>query len=523
LKEVLFLGAGASVEAGVPGAFAMTDKILANLRSKARFGKHAHALSFVVGGLLFEAGKKNSNPLQPAVNVEDLFNAVQLLAERSTLEAAPFIGSWHSFLDELDTIYPSQPSGNLQRLIFDAVAKQILSAISQRPPSFASKKIDNSLASTINKTIQAALKNRSISLGSSDSVGNTVERYITELTDKWSSKLKSPSLSGSDKIAEQIKGQIKASHARSGEGRIFSETTELMIAALKDLVWIEDARKTAYLSPILNVLDIQKHLVVATLNYDNSVELLASSQSLSCDTGISNWSTNGRFNLSDPGLHLIKLHGSIDWRRDYEQTAIPQMPTVKIRQLGPEDVKRPELRPAVIFGNRNKLTAEGPFLDLLKAFQDELATAQILTVVGYSFRDSHINVYISQWLNTDANRVLRVVNGPNFNQEMIDASDTPAYVRELLRFAFANPDRVRILAEYAGEGLKKLYGAREFKASEAISHTTQPALERISDDVPIVEQPPFEMEADDMTDAPSESGEDEQNVGPKPPSVRSEL
>ena len=275
--------------------------------------------------------RKTPNPLQPAVNVEDLFNAVQLLAERGTLEAAPFIGSWHSFLEELDKIYPSQRSGNLQRLIYDAVAKQILSAFSQSPPSFASSKIDNAIASTIKKTIEAAVKNRSISSSSSDSVGNAVERYIKELTEKWSNKLKSPSMSGSDRIEEQINRQIKASHSRSGEGRIFNETTELMIAALKDLVWIEDAGKTAYLSPILNALDKQKHLVVATLNYDNSVELLASSQRVPCNTGISDWSTKGRFELSNQGLHLLKLHGSIDWRRDYEKTTATQMPAVKIR------------------------------------------------------------------------------------------------------------------------------------------------------------------------------------------------
>ena len=83
------------------------------------------------------------------------------------------------------------------------------------------------------------------------------------------------------------------------------------------------------------------------------------------------------FKSPEHGLHLLKLHGSIDWRRVGEQTSATQMPTVKIHQLEPEDVKRPELRPAVIFGNRNKLTAEGPFLDLLRAFQDELAESAI--------------------------------------------------------------------------------------------------------------------------------------------------
>lgn len=494
MSEMLLLGAGASIEAEVPGAFAMTEKIVANLRANPRFEKQAHALSYVVGGLLFEAGKNNVNPLAPAINVEDLFNAVQLLAERSTLEAAPFIGSWHSFIEELDKIYPSQPSGNLQRLIYDAVSKEILSAFSQSPPSFGTNKIDSALSSTIKKTFEAAVKNRSASLSSSDSVGGAVERYVKDLTGKWSSKLKSPSLSGSDKIEGQITRRIKASQARTGQGRIFHQTNELMVAALKDLVWIEDANKVAYLAPLLNALEHQGRLVVATLNYDNSVELLSTSQNVACHTGIFEWSAQGRFEVLGAGLHLLKLHGSIDWLREDDELSDGRMPIVTIRQLAPQEVKRLDLRPAVIFGNRNKLTAEGPFLDLLRAFQDELARSQTLTVVGYSFRDPHINVYISQWLNGDVNRILRIVNGSNFNQRTRFESDTPPYVRDLLKFAGANSQRVQIVGEYAGTGLKLLYGEREMVVSQPTETASQPALERIAEEVGAEESEPANID-----------------------------
>ena len=104
MSEMILLGAGASACAGVPGAFEMSSRMLSLLRANVRFQMHAHALSFVAGGLLFEAGRNNANPLEPAINVEDLFNAVQLLAERGSLEAAPFIGSWHPFIDELDRL-----------------------------------------------------------------------------------------------------------------------------------------------------------------------------------------------------------------------------------------------------------------------------------------------------------------------------------------------------------------------------------------------------------------------------------
>ena len=480
---MFLFGAGASIESKVPGAYAMTERILTSLRSNMRFAKHAHALSYVVGGLLLEAGKNNVNPLAPTINVEDLFNAVQLLAERNSLEAAPFIGSWHSFIDELDKIYPTQSSGNLQRLIYDAVSKEILSAFSQSPPSFGTSKINTALSSNIKKTIESIAKNRSISLSSSDSVGGAIERYVKDLTDKWSRKLKSPSLSGSDKIACHIEGQIRASQARSGQGRIFHQTNELMVAALKDLAWIEDPKLVSYLAPLLNLVETQGRLVIATLNYDNSVELLSSSQKMPCKTGITDWSARGSFDLSTSGLHLLKLHGSIDWLREDIQAGENRMPAVAIRQLEAAEVKRLDLRPAVIFGNRNKLTAEGPFLDLLRSFQNELENSSVLTIVGYSFRDPHVNVYISQWLNGDATRVLRIINGPNFASRASTVSDLPPFVVNLLRFRRSNPSRVDIVAAYAGEGLQLLYGARQAVIMELAEVTTQPALERIAQEL----------------------------------------
>lgn len=483
MSEMLLFGAGASIEAEVPGAYAMTDRILSNLRADARFEKQAHALSYVVGGLLLEAGKNNINPLAPAINVEDLFNAVQLLAERNSLEAAPFIGSWHSFIDELDKIYPTQSSGNLQRLIYEAVSKEILSAFSQSPPSFGASKIDTALAATIKKTIEAAVKNRSVSLSQSDRVGGAIERYVKEVTEKWSRKLKSPSLSGSDKIGRHIDGQIRASQARSGQGRIFHQTNELMVAALKDLAWIQNPNLVLYLAPLLNLVEEQGRLVIATLNYDNSIELLSRSQKMPCQTGITDWSAYGSFDVSGSGLHLLKLHGSIDWHRQDISASENRMPAVAFRQLAPEEVKQLELRPAVIFGNRNKLTAEGPFLDLLKVFQNELSHSHILTIVGYSFRDPHVNVYISQWLNGDSTRVLRIVNGPDFANSALSISNPSSFEGNLLRFRLANPSRVKIVDAYAGEGLRILYGDRQAVMTESTEVTTQPALDRIAQEL----------------------------------------
>jgi hypothetical protein len=75
-------------------------------------------------------------------------------------------------------------------------------------------------------------------------------------------------------------------------------------------------------------------------------------------------------------------------------------------QLYPEMVGR-EL--GVIFGGRNKLTAEGPFLDLLIKFRNVLSQHSHLIVLGYSFRDQHINRCIVRWFDGDSSRRLTIV------------------------------------------------------------------------------------------------------------------
>jgi hypothetical protein len=76
------------------------------------------------------------------VNVEELFNAVQHLAGRTALKAAPFV-SWHPMVEEFDRLNPPVPrTGGLYREIYESVRKEILDALSRGSPAFASDRID---------------------------------------------------------------------------------------------------------------------------------------------------------------------------------------------------------------------------------------------------------------------------------------------------------------------------------------------------------------------------------------------
>jgi hypothetical protein len=135
------------------------------------------------------------------------------------------------------------------------------------------------------------------------------------------------------------------------------------------------------------------------------------------------------------------------------------MPHSVIEQVSSENVKKAAHHPEVIFGQRNKLTAEGPFLDLLRLFRQELEAADRLTVVGYSFRDPHINEYVSQWLNQGQQRRLRIVD-PGFGKSGVK------YARSLGRFCAT---RLDVVAKRAEEALEVLFPATVDQGS-LVSH-----------------------------------------------------
>jgi NAD-dependent SIR2 family protein deacetylase len=448
MAEMVLLGAGASVEAGVPGSFDMTKEIASRLRVRDVAGRHGHVISFAVGGLLFQRGIRGQDPFE-GVDVEELFSAVRLLAERHTLEAAPFIGSWHAMVEEFDRRTPqSARFDRLYRQIYEGVTKQIVGAFPRRAPSFSGKDIDRKIQDLIEKQVEAMTKNRRVRVSSMNGVGQAVGEYVVGITNEWLGKLKSSRPGSSYTFDREFSKAVLANQSQPGGGEIFDETSDLMVQALKRIVWIDDPSRVEYLSPLADLLATQSRLTIATLNYDNSVERLAESLGIPCETGIEQWSQTGSFDSHASGLLLLKMHGSIDWALDTRQSSVGRpMPHGTIYRVGPEKVQEETFTPAIVFGQRNKLTAEGPFLDLLRAFQQELGRADLLTVIGYSFRDAHINEYISQWLNADSSHRMRVIS-PRFDQSDVEYA---ILLQQLL------PGRLDVVLRGAGEGLHQLW------------------------------------------------------------------
>lgn len=357
MSEMLLLGAGASIEAGLANAYDMTKQMLKMISERAKnysgdptdkieLEKQSEVLNYVHNRLVADAQKRYGDPTIGCVDFELLYNALLQIAEYDSPEIAPFVETWEPFI-----------KGNI-----------------------------------------------------------TSERL-------WDIRFK-------------------------------------MTCAIEKLAMIRDEKKVEYLKPILNLVKRQKRLVVATLNYDNAVELLTRDNSVACDTGIKDWSEKEAFDFSDDGIKLLKLHGSVYWRWTYDViTADLRMPHRQIRYIEHyTDTFRMMLAvetPMVIYGQRNKLTTEGIFLDLLRQFDEELSNSNLLTVIGYSFRDEHINFYIKKFLIRDENNVIRIVM-PGFETSKVE------FVEQLREFRDRRPSQIVIedkfnLQTFTADALNKLY------------------------------------------------------------------
>lgn len=172
-----------------------------------------------------------------------------------------------------------------------------------------------------------------------------------------------------------------------GQGDAFRRARTVLLEALVELTQVEKPNKISYLVPLVEWADSTENLI-ATLNYDNTLDLAAETRKIRINDGIPQWNGEGRIELQQGmGVRLARLHGSTGWQDSAGGShRIEQEP-------GPN--------PAVVFGAGNKVKARGPFLDLLEVFRRELRAAQSLVVCGYSFRDDHINAILNHWVTTE--------------------------------------------------------------------------------------------------------------------------
>jgi SIR2-like domain len=373
---LVLLGAGASVPAGVPTALGMTAKMMEICKNE-RKQDFVRTLRGITGALEMGYGQTANEASEGEAafagpDIERVLNAASLLGDRFGLEFAPFVAAWHPIIEDLE-----------RRILTSSEARRIVNQAAGISLPQPRQRFDT--------------RNAQVGVGAP---------YIKALVER------------------AFEGLVEHLSQRP-DGALFRDLVHFLTRKLITLTWLQDPNKLDYLDPLLNAAR-DRPITVITLNYDNGIELRAARLEIKCETSIKAWSEGGAFpTASAVGVDLVKLHGSVTWWwgvRNEEAAlglkyrALSEHDNTWIKQissnLSDEPGRAPEM--GVIFGGRNKLTADGPFLELLTKFREALNRHSHLFVVGYSFRDPHVNQSIARWLHRSAGASrVTVVDKPN--------------------------------------------------------------------------------------------------------------
>ena len=364
-RVAVLLGAGASVDAGLPTSIEMTNDVLDDIYEPI----HRRLLEFVrhtlAADLAVRAGEYDplDDGIDVQVDIERLFAAVQLLVDRRSQPWNPFVASWVS---GLESFAPG--------------------------PRVGYSKIESDLGKLERRILEDVDKLR---------------KDVIQQTGPGASRVKPPPYRGRESMAVRSTAQSIAraiAETRDGDvGLVLQSAADDMLRALRRVLRLRRRDRVNYLRPLVELARRQSSLSIATLNYDRTIEQLADNESIPYATAIDEWRTRRVVDWGKEPIQLLKLHGSIDWVFTEERQP-HELPFHDIHVIDP---KRPEdefLTPAIVFGEGGKLRAEGPFLELLLAWANAMEKAQSLLIVGYSFRDDHVNELIARWFNPDQQR-----------------------------------------------------------------------------------------------------------------------
>ena len=192
---------------------------------------------------------------------------------------------------------------------------------------------------------------------------------------------------------------------------------------------------------IFNILNSQK-IHVFTTNYDQIIEeYVRKKEGLTPNDGFKHDDSTSRniFNSDnfDKGLddkkiiNIYKLHGSLNWKK---------MVNDIIRQ-DREELNHNESENLLIaptLDPKNGLDDE-PFSSLNRRFEDHCKNTDIFMIIGYAFRDSHVNKIFKKFID-DGKKIivispsvtddLRVVGFPQNNSQKIPVDDDMMQVIE---------------------------------------------------------------------------------------------
>lgn len=206
---------------------------------------------------------------------------------------------------------------------------------------------------------------------------------------------------------------------------------DFIYSGLQEWLELSDPKRVTYLRGLSELCIQDASLDIFSLNYDLSIETALSAAGIQFSNGFAANAVWSPTSLKEAAkIRLLKLHGSLDWVDDevYGLCSL-QYP----RHENAETIQGELTRPLLIFGTAHKLSAREPFLTLAYHFSQRILQTRVLSIVGYSFGDDHVNQIIEQGLrrNQDLRIIVvspsaeKLVNGQRFLERNPRVSTIP--------------------------------------------------------------------------------------------------
>ncbi|MFE4833727.1 SIR2 family protein [Arthrobacter sp. NPDC056691] len=227
-----------------------------------------------------------------------------------------------------------------------------------------------------------------------------VERGILQLIEPDSTRFRVPRFGTRSGVLERPFESLLADVLHRGSQDVFRSLYHWLRMRVVEDVRVKSEADVDYLLPLLRAARGGAG-VIGTLNYDLTVETCARRNNISLNRFVDAWEETGALSEAPDCIPFLKLHGSVDWVSTDPDS---------LRVKGEGEDSDIQGTPALVYGQREKLRSDGPFLQLIERWRSELAKTQHLIVAGYSFGDEHVNALIRRWLKTKHDGVLIVVD-----------------------------------------------------------------------------------------------------------------
>lgn len=257
---LILLGAGASIDAGLPSAFSLTEMVYERLRQRFfgnRDGRQAILFGYVVSKLRARRALQGISPFLP-INIEDAYEAVLRIVGRDSDFLSDFVYSWDPILEHLKPRFD-------ESAFVDGLVR-----------GFADQR-------------------------------RSLERGIVSANTSELSK-------SARAISRVVNGDYRPTDAKS--------VASLYLYILVDLL-SKPSGSTDYLDALASsAADLGA--TVATLNYDLLFESAAQRRGITIDYGLSEWNERRVVRWQKNCLRLLKLHGSANWIGKHDEIIVDQ-------------------------------------------------------------------------------------------------------------------------------------------------------------------------------------------------------